>query len=79
MSRNIEARLRKLEAECPAQSRRTFIFGEVEPGQAKKRELIAAGIDLEDDLFIFTGVPGADPDSYTMYDFDFALGNPDRS
>lgn len=78
MSRNIEARLRKLEAECPAQSRRTFIFGEVEPGQTKKRELIAAGVASEDDLFIFTGVPCADPGSYTMYDFDFAQGTPRR-
>ena len=72
MSRSIEARLRKLEAECPAQSRRTFIFGEVEPGQAKKRELIAAGIASEHDLFIFTGVPQSDPGSYAVWDFAVA-------
>lgn len=76
MSRNIEARLRKLEAECPAHDRRTFIFGELTAGQARKRELIAAGVASEDDLFIFTGVPSADRGSYRMYDFDFARGNP---
>ena len=78
MSRAIEARLRKLEAENPSRVGRTFIFGELEAGRAKKRELIAQGIASEDDLFIFTGVPDADPSSYTMYPFVFGRGTPGR-
>ena len=74
MSRNIETRLRKLEAESPAHGGRTFIFGELTAGQAKMRELIASGIASEDDLFIFTGVPRADPGAYTMHEFDFRRG-----
>jgi hypothetical protein len=77
MRGTIEKRLRKLEAERPSGGR-TFIFGELEAGDAKRRELIAEGAASEDDLFIFTGVPQADPGSYTMYDFDFAQGSPKR-
>ena len=50
-------RLRKLEAVTASTEGRTFIFGEVEAGKTKMRELLAAGIAREDDTFIFTGVP----------------------
>jgi hypothetical protein len=62
----IETRLRKLEARSPR--RRTFVFGEASPGKAKMRELLAAGVAHEDDLFIFTGVPQSDPSSYAVWD-----------
>ena len=47
--------------------RRVFIFGALEPGKAKKRELIACGEARGDDLFIFTGVPDRDPQSYVRF------------
>jgi len=31
------------------------------------RELLAAGVAHEDDLFIFTGVPQSDPSSYAVW------------
>ena len=37
------------------------------PGKAKRRELIASGEATEDDLFIFTGVPDRDPQSYVRF------------
>src|SRR5215207_2943208 len=40
----IERRLRKLEAETASRRRRTFVFGEVKPGEAKMQELLAAGV-----------------------------------
>ena len=57
MSRASETRLGKLEVRAGVAGRRVFIFGAVEPGKAKRRELIASGEATEDDLFIFTGVP----------------------
>jgi hypothetical protein len=60
----IETRLRKLEARSVSPRRRTFVFGEVGPGEARLHELLAAGVAHEDDLFIFTGVPQSDPSSY---------------
>ena len=67
MSRATETRLRKLEVRAGVAGRRVFIFGAVEPGKAKKRELIACGEAAEDDLFIFTGVPDRDPQSYVRF------------
>ena len=67
MSRTTETRLRKLEVSSGVAGRRVFIFGEVEPGKAKKRELIACGEATGDDLFIFTGVPDRDPQSYVRF------------
>jgi len=66
MARIIENRLRKLEVEA-SRARRTFVFGEVGPGEEKRRELLAAGLANEHDLFIFTGVPQADPSSYAVW------------
>ena len=60
MTRAIETRLRKLEKATASTDRRTFVFGEVEAGKAKKAELIASGIAREEDVFIFTGVPRGD-------------------
>ena len=62
----IENRLRKLET-VASHRRRTFVFGEVGPDRAKLRELLAAGVAHEDDLFIFTGVPQSDPSSYAVW------------
>jgi hypothetical protein len=70
MFRAIDTRLRRLESVSSGDGR-TFIFGEVKAGQAKKRELLAAGVASPDDVFIFTGVPNSDPASYTMYEFRF--------
>ena len=70
MVRIIERRLRKLEAETASRRRRTFVFGEVKPGEAKMQELLAAGVAHKDDLFIFTGVPQRDPSPYAVWDGD---------
>ena len=70
MVRIIERRLRKLEAETASRRRRTFVFGEVKPGEAKMQELLAAGVAHKDDLFIFTGVPQSDPSAYAVWDAD---------
>ena len=64
MSRASETRLGKLEVRAGVAGRRVFIFGEVEPA---KRELIACGEATGDDLFIFTGVPDRDPQSYVRF------------
>ena len=48
MSRASETRLSKLEVRAGVAGRRVFIFGAVEPGKAKKRELIACGEATED-------------------------------
>jgi len=60
-------RLRKLEASAGVAGRRVFIFGALGPGEAKRRELIACGEARGDDLFIFTGVPDRDPQSYVRF------------
>lgn len=70
MNRNRETRLRKLEVGAAARQRRTFVFGEVNPGRAKMQELLAAGIAHDEDLFIFTGVPQSDPGHYVMWDVE---------
>jgi len=51
MSRATETRLGKLEVRAGVAGRRVFIFGAVEPGKAKRRELIASGEATEDDFF----------------------------
>jgi hypothetical protein len=43
MSRATETRLGKLEVRAGVAGRRVFIFGALEPGKAKRRELIASG------------------------------------
>jgi hypothetical protein len=48
MSRATETRLRKLEVSAGVAGRRVFIFGALEPGKAKRRELIASGEATED-------------------------------
>ena len=48
MSRATETRLSKLEVRAGVAGRRVFIFGAVEPGKAKKRELIACGEATEE-------------------------------
>ncbi len=60
-------RLRKLEVSAGVAGRRVFTFGALEPGEAKRRELIACGEATGDDLFIFTGVPDRDPQSYVRF------------
>jgi hypothetical protein len=70
MVRIIERRLRKLEAETASRRRRTFVFGEVKPGEAKMQELLAAGVAHKDDLFLVTGVPQSDPSAYAVLDGD---------
>jgi len=67
MSRATETRLRKLEVSAGVAGGRLFIFGALEPGEAKRRELIACGEATGDDLFIFTGVPDRDPQSYVRF------------
>ena len=64
----IERRLRKLEAETASRRRRTFVFGEVKPGEAKMQELLATGVAHKDDLFILTGVPQSDPSADAVWD-----------
>ena len=67
MSRATETRLGKLEVRAGVAGRRVFIFGALEPGKAKRRELIASGEATEDDFSIFTGVPDRDPQSYVRF------------
>ena len=52
MTRAIESRLKRLETATTSGQRRMFVF----EGESKSRELIAAGVAREDDLFIDTGV-----------------------